>query len=387
MTPQTPPSSEESSLPPRHRPTQGSFSQDTTEQDLWAFDDDPDMPSVPETAKIGLRPRMSGRDIPAPRERQPGKPHQTDGSPSTKPPAGDGEIQIDVNKSVLETHPFEPSSGQAKSEGDFDELENWGFLPIDPQIADLPAEILALPVEPVNPPELVAAAAAPEAPEATAAPAPGLPQITPDILPPSETKTEEDDEFSPVLPEHAVPLSLRPRLKLSPVEWLGLIFLLAVILAGAGAILVFSLKHLPTETQRAKAHYFPIQGSQLTIDSATTYWRVPILEGASRDTFRRGTQLLPVLEISVSGGPATLRVLFRNEDKVVVGDAVTRTFRDGGLLQIPATAGFDNLGMYAAYRTGESKPWTVEVLEAPAETAAGTTFTKLFEMNIATVRR
>jgi hypothetical protein len=317
---------------------------------------------------------MSGKDIPAPRERQPGKSHHPEGSPASTPLAEDGEVQIDVNKTVLDPPPFEPSPGQAKSEDDFDDLEHWGYLPIEPQIAELPVEVVPVPVEPANPPELVAETAA-------------LPQITPDTLRTTEAKAEEDDEFSPVVPDHAVPLSLRPRLMLSPVERLGLIFLLAVLLAGGGAILVFSLKHLPTETQRAKANDFPLQGGQLTIDSATSYWRVPILEGASRDTFRRGTQLLPVLELSVSGGPATLRVLFRNEEKVVVGDAVTRTVQDGGLLQIPATAGFDSLGMYAAYRTGECQPWTIEVLEAPAETAAGTPFTKLFEMNIATDRR
>ncbi len=177
--------------------------------------------------------------------------------------------------------------------------------------------------------------------------------------------------FSPVVPDHAVPVSLRPRLMLSPVERLGLIFLLALLFAGGGAILVFSLNHLPTETQRAKANHFPIKGGQLTIDSATSYWRAPILEGSSRDTFRRGTQLLPVLELSVSGGPATLRVLFRNEEQAVVGDAVTRTVREGGLLKIPATAGFDDLGMHAAYRTGEGKPWTIEVLEAPVGSHGG----------------
>lgn len=323
---------------------------------------------------VELRPRMSAKDIPAPRERQPEKSRDIEDSPSSKPPAGDGEVRIDVNKNALETHPFEPSSGQAKSEGNFDDLEHWGYVPIEPEIEELPAEVVSVPVESADPPELVAAAGA-------------LPQVTPDTLQTAEEKAEEDDEFSPVVPDHAVPLSLRPRLMLSPVERLGLIFLLVVLLAGGGAILVFSLKHLPTETQRAKANHFPIQGGQFTIDSATSYWRVPILEGATHDTVRRGTQLLPVLELSVSGGPATLRVLFRNEEKAVVGDAVTRTVQDGGLLQIPATAGFDNLGMYAAYRIGESKPWTIEVLEAPAETAAGTAFTKLFEMNIATDRR
>lgn len=319
-------------------------------------------------------PRTSGKDLPAPRERQPEKSHDTETSPSSKPPAGEGQVRMDVNKIALEKQPFEPSSAQAKSVGDFDDLEHWGFVPVHPAIEKLPAEVAPVPVVPANPPELVTEAAT-------------LPQITPDTERTAEVNTEGDDVFSPVVPDHAVPVSLRPRLMLSPVEWLGLIFLLALLIAGGGAILVFSLNHLPTETQRGKANHFPIQGGQLTIDSATSYWRVPILEGSSRDTFRRGTQLLPVLELSVSGGPATLRVLFRNEEKAVVGDAVTRTVREGGLLKIPATAGFDDLGMHVAYRIGEGKPWTIEVLEAPVEATAGTAFTKLFEMNISTDRR
>jgi hypothetical protein len=43
--------------------------------------------------------------------------------------------------------------------------------------------------------------------------------------------------------------------------------------------------------------------------------------------------------------------------------------------------------MHAAYRTGQSKPWTIQVLEGPSETAANAEFKKLFEINISTDRR
>ena len=94
-----------------------------------------------------------------------------------------------------------------------------------------------------------------------------------------------------------------------------------------------------------------------------------------------------MLELKVSGGPAMLRVHFRNEDHSVVGDAVTYTVKQGGKVQIPATAGFDDPGMHAAYRTGQSKPWTIEVFEASSDDASGSDFKKLFEMNISTDRR
>jgi hypothetical protein len=58
--------------------------------------------------------------------------------------------------------------------------------------------------------------------------------------------------------------------------------------------------------------------------------------------------------------------------------------RDSVRLNVPATAGFDDVGMHAAYRTGESKPWTVGVYEAPTEDAPGRDFKKVFEMDIST---
>jgi len=71
----------------------------------------------------------------------------------------------------------------------------------------------------------------------------------------------------------------------------------------------------------------------------------------------------------------------------VMGDAVNRTLQPGVPLQIAATAGFEDVGMHAAYRTGQSKPWTIEVLEAPSEGALNSEFRKLFEINISTDRR
>ncbi|MEI8038292.1 MAG: hypothetical protein WCJ14_07860, partial [Verrucomicrobiota bacterium] len=217
------------------------------------------------------------------------------------------------------------------------------------------------------------------------------PEVTaPEVTAPEVTASkpaQEVDEFSPVVPEHAVPVSLRPHWQLSAVERIGLIGLLALLLVGGGAMLVFSLTRLPSEPKRAKVNDFPIQGARLTITSAKSYWRAPKLAGPAPDMVRRGTELLPVLEIQVSGGPAAVRVLFRNAERAVVGDAVTRPVSGGGTLQIPATAGFDDLGMHAAYRTGESKPWTIEVLEAASEDTAGQEFKKLFELNISTDRR
>jgi hypothetical protein len=163
--------------------------------------------------------------------------------------------------------------------------------------------------------------------------------------------------------------------------------LCVLLIAGAVAVIAFSLSRLPTEPAAVKATDFPIKGKFLTVSSAVTYWRPPILEGKNPDTFRRGTVLLPVVDLVVEEGNVAFRVVFRNPDGESVGDVVTRAAQNGQSLQIAATAGFDDLGMHAAYRTGESKPWSIEVDEAPSANSDSSAFVTLFKMNISTDRR
>ena len=359
MSPIPPPSPAGSSLPPRHRPTLLSHAQDTTELDLWALDEELEEPQeTPQPAEPP--PRPSWKDLPAPRERPPQKPHETGDGPLPRSSTSEEHIQINVNKPSMKIRPDGAQLMQQPVKHELDDLEQWDDVPAAPDPEQPPAKTTLTPDEITSPPA----------------------ETTPAPVEPAEY------EFAAVPPPaNAVPISLRPHLKLSLVERFGILTLFLLLLAGGAAILVFSLNRLPTEAQRAKANDFPIKGERVTIHSATSYWRAPILTGTSIDTVRRGTQLLPVLEISARGGPAAIRVLFRNEDRAVVGDAVTRMLDGETTLEIPATAGFDDLGMHAAYRTGESKPWTIEVLEAPTANAAGTTFKRLFEMNISTDRR
>ena len=366
MSAQPPSSPNEPAPSPRFRPPLGTLAQDTTEVGLWAFDDEPDAPqtSVEERDAVPLL-RSFGKDLPAPRSPLSVKPREIEDSRALRPFAGEGQIRININKAPASHRPSSPLAERATHENTFDDLDSWNPVPEESSPEPGPTEIVASPAsEPTTPPQI-------------------LPEPTPRTVDPNEGK----EEFSPAPRPDATPVSLRPHLALSKTERLGFLMLLLCLLAGAGSILLYSLKHLPTEPSRVSDKDFPITGSHLTILSATSYWRTPISSGASADTFRRGTQLLPVLELAVRGGPGAIRVMFRNEDRAVVGDAVTRTVRDGDHLHLTATAGFDDLGMHAAYRTGESKPWTIEVLEAPSETAAGKDFQPLFEMNISTDRR
>lgn len=278
-------------------------------------------------------------------------------------------VRINVTNHGIKNRAVDPESAASKPEPEFADLEAWDDTSAQPEIEDLPAVVLPEMIGPASPPERIPA----EEPALESALETPLPARL------------DDDEFSPVSPPaNAVPLSLRPHLRLTKLERIGLIVLLVLVLGGGGSVFFLTLTRLPGEKSAAGVNDFPIKGSHITANSAVTYWRKPITEGPVQDTVRRGTELLPVLELKVAGGPAAVRVLFRNEDRAAVGDAVSRAVTGEGVLIIPATAGFDDPGMHAAYRTGESKPWMIEVHEAASLDAAGRDFKKLFEINIST---
>ncbi len=349
MTPDFPPPSEGSPLPARHRPNKGNLAKDTTEQDLWAFDDI----DAPDDETAGV-PRKSSQGIPAPRDAENMATRRLDAPNLPAPGDTKDSIRVDVNKTIpkLQTGILQ---GQSKPGRDFDDLDRWDGPPV---VDSAPASPAAS--QPVPPRLTIAAVPAPASPPA-----------------------DEENEFSPPLRTPATPVLPRPRLNLSKVERIGLVVLSAFLLIGGALIFFNTISRLPTETGRVAANDFPIQGKHLTIVSADSFWRAP----KSADTVRRGTQLIPVIDLTSSGGPAAIRVFFRNSDGDVIGDAVNRFLQPGAKIQIPATAGFDDVGMHAAYRTGENKPWTIEVLEAPTENAAGPDFRKLFVIDISTDRR
>lgn len=378
MTPTPPSSSDESALPPRHRPTLGNLAKDTTETDLWAFEENSDAlgetnePLPVETTK------PANRIIPVPRDRLVGGvPREVKDRPVPKiPTSGEDRIRMNVSKIRLkESHEGATPTVQSKPESDFDDLDDWEDDKLDTETVVASSGAT---VEPLAP--MVFAQAVTE----NKGPAKFESAPTPPFV---DRPSSKLDEFSPVPREGSRPISLIPHLGLSKTERFGLILLIALLLVGAASILMFALNRLPTDSMGKHEIHYPIKGSHLSVISASTYWRPPITDGPAPDTVRRDTRLLPVLEVEVSGGPAALRVLFRNDEGTVVGDAVTRAVQTGGVLKIPATAGFDDLAMNSVYRTGEATLWTIEVYEAPSQETAGKDFKKLFEMNISTDRR
>jgi hypothetical protein len=361
MTPKPPSSSEGSSFPPRSRPNLGDLVKDTTELDLWAFDDlDSEEEQAPKP------PASTG--IPGPRDSRKKKPLAPVESTEPPPPqlvTGKDSIRVNVSKEAPKP-PSGSTADLAEPRNDFEDLDDpdhWAEN--EPSALSIHPSLLTAP----------------------AAPTPAQESEVDEPILESNPPVEEADEFSPAASERAKPISLVPRLGLSKLEWLGLGALGAILLVGGGMVFFNSIHRLPSGTERLQAGDFPVKGSHVAILSAETFWRAPISEGKNADTFRRGTQLLPVVTLTASGGPAAVRVFFRDEEGRVMGDAVTRTIKPGTPLQIAATAGFEDLGMHAAYRTGQSKPWTIQVLEGPSETAANAEFKKLFEINISTVRR
>ncbi|RYD36388.1 MAG: hypothetical protein EOP87_05570 [Verrucomicrobiaceae bacterium] len=176
-----------------------------------------------------------------------------------------------------------------------------------------------------------------------------------------------------------------PAKAFSKVERMGLIGFLVLIAGGILFFFAYSVNKLPDDKKPLTPGDLPIGGKMISADEIRSYWREPDLSGG--EAVRRGTLLVPVVELGVSGGPGAVRILFRDSDGAIVGDGVTRAVKGEQTVTISATAGFDDQGMFAAYRTGETKPWKIEVYEGPSENAAGDAFKKLFEIPISTQRR
>jgi hypothetical protein len=337
--------------------------------DLWDFDE---IDSVEETPKE-MPTRPASPSIPVPRESLNKKSPRPEGPASTKGANGKDSVRVDVGKAPPKVRSG-AIAGHFKPSEDLDELDNWESPEYEPPILQIHPSFVSGSTPLVEPQasddeEFVVKASPPE------------------ISAVAVSSVDAMDEFSPAARENAVPVSLVPHLKLSKVERIGLWVLLGVLLIG-GSLVVLNISHrLPTDTGRAKPSDFPVKGRHTEILSAETFWRAPITEGENAETFRRGTQLLPVVKLTSAGAPAAVRVFFRDPDGVMMGDAVTRAIRPGTPLQMAATSGFDDVGMHAAYRTGQSKPWTIEVREAPAETSPNADFKKLFEIEVSTDRR
>lgn len=233
-----------------------------------------------------------------------------------------------------------------------------------------------------------------EAPQQSSAAAP-TPK-SPDT-PPSETaKPPTTEPAKTVAPEQAPAAKkdsaeqvVKPFLQsLSKFEVIGIASIITVLLiAFVSSIIVFN-QIIEVEPLIPQGLELPIQGQDVTITAVDTYWRKPITEGDNQDVFRRGSKLLPVVNIEIENSSmGALRFLFRDGQGNLIGDNINREISGNKIIEVAATAGFNDLGMHASYRTGDSERWTVQVLEGPSVRAPIEEFKTVFKTEISSVSK
>ena len=354
--------------PPGKESAEGSF-----ESDLWNLDNESTDPlpakkirsadrRIPPTIpKRGQREKPLAGDekkppIVAVKEVEP-EPRKHDAS----------HIRLNMRPQNETSWPAVGSSKNASFSQEFDELEEWvddGGVATGKEVEDA-AKLTQIDKKSVE--EHQAPIDAPE-----------------EIVEPAQVE-EKSAEVPPQPP--AAPAVERRRSDYSMLEKFGMAALVIALLAIFAGILIYSSTSLPVESLESRKVKFPIVGKDLTVRSAKTYWRDVVRSGPESDVVRRGTRLLPVVELSYSGGPAVIRVIFRDEKGDSVGDAITRRVEADSNVTISATAGFNDVGMHAAYRTNENDPWKIEVYEVSGTNVSDEGFAKLFEMDISADRR
>ena len=168
MTPMPPSPSEESIPPPRQSPNVGNLTKDTTESDLWAFDDDAELASGNTIEKSS---KATPHFLPIPRESDKMKMRQPKETVGTKFGGNMDRAKAHVTK------PFPVARAGSAAEptrpiSDFEDLDTW----------DEPVPSL---VEITGNPE---AGAVPVTPQHTHAA---------EVVPPPSPGIDEQDEFSP----------------------------------------------------------------------------------------------------------------------------------------------------------------------------------------------
>ncbi len=197
-------------------------------------------------------------------------------------------------------------------------------------------------------------------------------------------ETHEPQKVDPA-PADQSPVPAVPSIgSLSKIEKIAGFLLCSTLLLGAALTLIHFSSRVPTRPLISEKVDFPVSGKIVRITAASTYWRKPITSGDNADVVRRDTQLIPVLKLSLGSKTGAIRVFFRNEEGSVVGDVITRSVAGDSEITVVATAGFEDLGMHTAYRTGSGKRWHAQVFEAPSATASRDDFTMVLEMEIDT---
>jgi len=224
------------------------------------------------------------------------------------------------------------------------------------------------------------------APAPAPTPAPGSETPHPHPAPaPAPDHIPDEDFDTPLAGSHS--LENRRKYSFSRNDIIAVSSVALLLVMVAIFFLINALSGLPRITDPHQKPNLPAKGAHFTVSAVESYWRVPITTGPDADTVQRDTELMPVLEITVSGSDAALRIQFFNSDGAAVGDPITHTIRGETKLVIPSTAGLEDINVHNAYRTNLINPWRVEILEASAGTTAGNAFRSLITVPISPDRR
>ena len=381
MTPPAP-NDPQGAVPQRHRSNADNLASDTSERGFWDLDESAD--AAP-SAVPGVTPAEA-----APAALEPARGFTGGAEMPTRNAVPQARVSASVErfKSAREItgnldalQPAKPTfmpSGVKPMEKAFDELENWEEAqptpppPSAPLVEDIFEGFTATPDD--------------------EHPAPTPAASTPTTPPPAATTDDtaartaalkagvgDDSEFAAnPTPTEAKPWAFRPRIKLNPLEIVGVVALFIVLAAGGIWVYSQTLHRLSRSNPVNSAVEFPVTGKHVTLTGVTTYWRAPATVGEAR----RGVALVPVAEITVSGGPGAIRVFFHNEHGKKTGDPATRTVQGPTTLTVVGTDGFDDVSMHAAYRTDPTKPWFIQIYEAPSENSAGADFQPLAKVPV-----
>lgn len=349
--PSTPP--EDSGLPPRHRISLEKLQKEAAESDLWNLDDETETPAVEPPGEAFFeeplepleedngfhQPGFSSYEE-APSEPEIEYPHETIADPAPEP---------------YEPEPNQPRRSPLDDLGELEGIDNWEdddvTLPTPHSASDIQNE------------------------------------SEPHDLPPTHERaqTEPSEQHRPAAKQD--PAEFHRKRSISRNEWIAIASVALGLVVVAGFFLINALSGLPRMQDPHQQPKLPAKGNHFSITKVHSYWRAPITIGPDADTVQRGTELIPVLEITAAGQDAAIRIQFRNSDGASVGDPITHALKGKTTLVIPSTAGLEDANIHNAYRTNLIDPWTAEILEASAGTTAGSAFRSLITLPISPDRR
>ncbi len=411
----------------RHRPNTDDFVKNSREEDLWDLADISDAADASEqAAPLPMQPRRSMPSIPPlPSDKGESPPVDADKSgmpvlPVAITPRFQSRQSVNVARLGrvspvrLSEDSSAPESGAAVGdatpenlfEDAFDNLDDWDDALQIPVPISADNRLAAPEAEPTPPhphtaqdrsiPPTAEGLSVPSAAQDRSVPPTAEDRSVPSTaqdrsVPPTAEREPNptEEELGTAIKEIArstepivKPLSLRPHLGLSKLEAVSLITLALLLLVGGYWVYDHSVNRLLGQAGQLAKVTFPVHGTHITVNSVATYWRKPLKDGNRIDAVRRGVVLIPVAEISVQGAPGAIRALVLNENGLAVGDPITRPVDGTTTLTLSATDGFEDISLHAAYRTGQTQPWTLRIFEASSANAQGKEFKKLLELPI-----